>query len=479
MVDGIIKNFNLTEARHALCPMVGYQNAHYCPGVNETTNKKSNIRSTPLPPLLLPRGIGMTIDISTGIITLPALQLTYSDGAENLWTDPYSKQSFIIPNEVLLTNVSDDENKPAVHIFKTEVDLVDVWTRDADSGYWTGGEFGLTKTILDVYTKFFTDNQATSISQNSFGLYILTMISANSPSSLVLNKYAKAAINSLTQVYDEEIYKTFMDVWGTHIAVSTKIGGMKEQQVTFKNCIWASPYFTGGLSIDEMEKLLKEDLLSQNPCNSYYLLRRKLAIDHLLGGNIEIQDIELWTKTIALDPALLKVIKYIPWYDVISDVNIKKNLRQAMTVRINASNIARLSATDQITSQRTSLLQKSAQSGVRTNYYGADKPAYEIGDKITLKDVRQCPDGLSRIDLEKNCNTGKNITACSVAYANFEWRTTWDVPLCYERNRTTGSFRAVARRIVGEILSESEGTFRSKSSLSFCLYIIWIYLVLF
>jgi hypothetical protein len=56
--------------------------------------------------------------------------------------DPYSKKSFIISNKVLLTNVSEDENKPTVCIFKTEVDLVDVWIRNADDGYWTGGEFG-------------------------------------------------------------------------------------------------------------------------------------------------------------------------------------------------------------------------------------------------------------------------------------------------------------------------------------------------
>ncbi|CAF1240494.1 unnamed protein product [Rotaria sordida] len=456
-----MKSFNLTEARQVLCPMVGYQNAHYCPDVNETTSEKSKGRSTPLPPLLLPRGVGMTIDISTGKITLPALELTYTDGTEKLWTDSYSKQSFIVPNEVLLTNVSTDENKPKVSIFKTEVDLVNVWTRNADGGYWTGGEFGLAKTALNVYTDFFTENQATSISQNPFSLYILTMISANSPSSLVLNKYAKAAIDALPQDYDEEIYKSFMDIWGTHIAVSTKIGGMKEQQATLKNCIWSSPYFTGGISIDEIKKYLTEDLLSQTPCDSYYSSRRKLAIDHLVGGNIEIQDIELWKQTIALDPALLKVLKYIPWYDAISDINIKKNLRKAMTTRINASNIARMSEIDQITAQRTGLLERSAQYGVRTNYYGSDKPAYEIGDKITLRDIRQCPDGLSRIDLEKYCNTGKNVTACSLAYANFEWTTTWDVPLCYERNRTTGSFRTVARRIAGEILSESEGKFRN------------------
>jgi len=77
-------------------------------------------------------------------------------------------------------------------------------------------------------------------------------------------------------------------------------------------------------------------------------------------------------------------------------------------------------------------------------------PAYEIDDKITLGFIRQCPNRLPRIDLEKYCNTGKNIAACSIEYANFEWRITWDVPLCYERNRTTGSFQAVALRITGE-----------------------------
>ncbi|CAF1118875.1 unnamed protein product [Rotaria sordida] len=75
--------FNLTEARQALCPIVGYRNSHYCPGINETVDGKIKARITPLPALPLPRGVGMTIDISTGFITLPALELTYSDGAEN------------------------------------------------------------------------------------------------------------------------------------------------------------------------------------------------------------------------------------------------------------------------------------------------------------------------------------------------------------------------------------------------------------
>jgi hypothetical protein len=34
------------------------------------------------------------------------------------------------------------------------------------------------------------------------------------------------------------MYQIFMDIWGTHIAVSTKIGGMKEQQAILKNCIY-------------------------------------------------------------------------------------------------------------------------------------------------------------------------------------------------------------------------------------------------
>ncbi|CAF1105232.1 unnamed protein product [Rotaria sordida] len=85
--------FNLTEARQALCLIVGYRNSHYCPGINETIDGKRKARITPLPALPLSRGVGMAIDISLGFITLPALELTYSDGAENKWIDPYSKQS--------------------------------------------------------------------------------------------------------------------------------------------------------------------------------------------------------------------------------------------------------------------------------------------------------------------------------------------------------------------------------------------------
>lgn len=82
--------------------------------------------------------------------------------------------------------------------------------------------------------------------------------------------------------------------------------------------------------------------------DSYYLSRRKLVVDHLVGGDLGTNDIELWKKTVAFNPALLKVIKYIPWYNVVSDVNIKRNLRRAMTIRINVSNIARMSKLEQI-----------------------------------------------------------------------------------------------------------------------------------
>ncbi len=50
--------------------------------------------------------------------------------------------------------------------------------------------------------------------------------------------------------YTQEIYSSFLNAWGTHISVDTYLGGMIEKQTVFKDCVYATPSFTGGLSTD-------------------------------------------------------------------------------------------------------------------------------------------------------------------------------------------------------------------------------------
>ena len=57
----------------------------------------------------------------------------------------------------------------------------------------------------------------------------------------------------------------FMDTWGTHVAKDTLVGGMFEQQIVMKDCVWQSPYLTGGLTPEKLEEYLKLDLANAPP----------------------------------------------------------------------------------------------------------------------------------------------------------------------------------------------------------------------
>jgi hypothetical protein len=208
---------NVNAARQALCPIVGY-NGSFCPGSNETVKRIARSSATIKK---LPYGVGMTIDISTGKLMLPVLELTYSITSKpKIWQNGNStEQSFYIPNEITLTPVDvNRDNKPTSYIYPTPMQFADVWTRSSGSGSWLGGELGHSKSVLNINTKFFSTQQATAITQNPIGLYRLEV------TNLTLNQYAKEALRLLSSVYDESVYNDFMDTWGTHIAVSTFIG---------------------------------------------------------------------------------------------------------------------------------------------------------------------------------------------------------------------------------------------------------------
>ena len=81
-----------------------------------------------------------------------------------------------------------------------------------------------------------------------------------------------------------------MDTWGTHVAVDTLVGGMFEQQISVKDCIFKSPYITGGLTEEQLQEYLEMDLEQSPPQDSYYTERRKMSINHHIGGNPELTD---------------------------------------------------------------------------------------------------------------------------------------------------------------------------------------------
>ena len=183
------------------------------------------------------------LDTSTGELKLPVWKF---EGSAGTWQDPSTGEIFVVPSGISLTTDSvPTENVPKVKVFKTEEDLVKVWEEGYKNGNWLGGEFGTSKSVLDLYNKFFSKEQATSINQHPKSLYRLKLASGWENN---LNEFALLALTSLPETYDFNIYSRFMDTWGTHVATDTLVGGMLEQQVLMKSCMWQNPYLTGGLT---------------------------------------------------------------------------------------------------------------------------------------------------------------------------------------------------------------------------------------
>ena len=325
----------LNRAHRDLCPVTGYHGS-FCPDTRTQFHSRKRIASSSIP-----HAVGMTIDLSTGEIKLPALKLTYSAQSK-------------LPDEANVTTADNIEHsEPNVYVFRTEEDFIHLW--DQQSGSWIGGELGHVKGLLQMYNHFFAENQATAIIQHLYPLYILEMdLSDTIPT---LNQHAQQAVDQLPSAYNAEKYRHFIDTWGTHIAVKTELGGMREQQILFKRCIWQSQYFTGGLTESDFELRLKQDFIAPATINNSYLEERwKIILDHLIGGDVNVSDFDQWQETLSYSPALLRILKYISWLDIVPNSTIKTNLQTAMADRIRAASVTRIAEIDLTRRQRLATL---------------------------------------------------------------------------------------------------------------------------
>ncbi|EAR96748.2 MAC/perforin domain protein (macronuclear) [Tetrahymena thermophila SB210] len=360
------------EAKQDLCPYPGFY-GDYCVGLqgqqeqlnvykeirmkrqqmsqnSETEQAVQGIQN-------MPSGVGVSFDITTGELKLPAIQLTYQKEPtqEQIWKDPLSDNQFIVADEIQIEQI---ELQPDIKIFQNEQELSNVWIQAAQNGYWLGGQYSHSQDLNQIFEKFFQGDQEMSVSQMAKNVLRLTFKSDN----LSLNKYAQRAVNALPQEYSPEVYNDFLESWGTHISVDTYIGGMIEKVSAFKSCVNASPSFNGGLSPQQVEQALNNEL-NGNPADGYFAARRKIAVDHRFGGNPENQS--NWENTISQNPALLKINKFVSWDSLVADVQVKQNLQQAIMNRIESMK------QNYINNQQSILQQRSIQNN-------SPKTAYAI-----------------------------------------------------------------------------------------------------
>ncbi|EAR82452.2 MAC/perforin domain protein (macronuclear) [Tetrahymena thermophila SB210] len=331
------------EAKQDLCPYPGFY-GDYCVGLQEQQEQFHLHEKTSMKMLLMsqnsdteqavqgiknmPSGVGVSFDITTGELKLPAIQLTYQNEPtqEQIWKDPLSQNQFIIADE---TQVEQIELQPDIKIFQNEQDLSNLWIEAAQNGYWLGGQYSHSQDLIQIYEKFFKGDQEMSVSQMAKNVLRMTFKNDN----LSLNKYAQRAVNALPQEYSPEVYSDFLESWGTHISVDTYIGGMIEKVNSFKSCVYDSHSFNGGISREQVEQALNNEL-NGKPGDNYFVLRRKIDVDHKFGGNPENES--NWENTISQNPALLKINKFVSWDSLVTDTQVKQNLQQAIMNRIES-----------------------------------------------------------------------------------------------------------------------------------------------
>ena len=71
------------------------------------------------------------------------------------------------------------------------------------------------------------------------------------------------------------------------------VGGMSEQQVAMKSCIYQNANMEGGLTDDQLKEYLQMDLSKDDIQDTFYTNRRQFSIDHKLGGNPEVSNDEV------------------------------------------------------------------------------------------------------------------------------------------------------------------------------------------
>ncbi|KAL4511131.1 hypothetical protein ABPG73_008209 [Tetrahymena malaccensis] len=390
------------EAIQELCPFPGYYGV-YCPQENYSLNAYKRQLQQSIP--RMPSGIGASFDISTGELKLPAIQLTYQQepSQDQIYRDPVTSNQYVIADETQVENINLDAD---VKIFKNEFELTNIWIDAVQNGQWLGGEYSKSKDLNEVFERFFKGNQETSISQQAKNVVRLTFKTDN----LRLNKFAQRAIDSLPEEFQPDVYNDFLNSWGTHISVDTFIGGMIEKQTVFKDCVYSSPSFTGGLSADQIVQALHNELHG-NPSDGYFSARRQVSIDHKFGGNPE--DVDNWESTISQNPALLKINRFISWDNMTGNPQVKANLQQAISDRIEQMKQRQQNYEAQVREQ------KRVQSlGRRPAYAISLEGPLNIGTQVLnltkqikisnleLKESWQCPPGVPYQNAKNICSSG-------------------------------------------------------------------------
>jgi len=196
---------------------------------------------------------------------------------------------------------------------------------------------------------------------------------------------------------------------------------LHEQQVLFKDCVFS---FNGAITPENLDEYLKKDIRAETLGNSFYAERRKVSIDHKLGGNPASTNVTEWQRSLGADPALLKIEQFTPWYEIVEDPDVKANLLRIIKNRTDTYERIRIEEEAQIIKQRANVVVLALKGSIGL-FNGTN---CQITAPVILNSVANCSNG---------CGTGLNIKSPTGSFD--------DRPLWYIRDPATGFVQARVR----------------------------------
>ena len=103
---------------------------------------------------------------------------------------------------------------------------------------------------------------------------------------------------------------------------------MVEERASVKRCFIAT-------SKDAFEQCipLSNRVQIRSDC-AYYASQTRVTSKRRLGGNVEAKNDNEWKRTLATAPALLQIFTTMPWYALVSNKAVKRNLRASIQCRL-------------------------------------------------------------------------------------------------------------------------------------------------
>jgi len=271
-------------------------------------------------------GLGLGVDITTGVTKLPVFRLNYPAVPDNTWTSP-GGTVFQLPSGVVVKSTS-EQNSGTTSFFEGMYDYVQYLYGFANTNIVEAppGSFSaeIQEDLVAMKRQYFSGDSYMAVTKELFPVLDSQF---GGSYQWELDPFANRAMAALPPDYSSDtnkaIYRAFIDYWGTTAISSAILGGMLDMQSFVQQSLMTSnqgPYTAAGIqqvaNVDYYVNVWGTGSYDNNA--QKYLSARRLGQLSCQGGNAaelcspasanggSSATLQQWKNSIANNPVPLK-----------------------------------------------------------------------------------------------------------------------------------------------------------------------------